>query len=190
MTLIKKQSISDLIILSIRILLGIIFISYGFSKLTHGQFGLYDKSVLNQPLKLINSFQLTWYLFGMEEPFKYVIGSLQIFSGVLMLFNRTFLIGAILYLPLIFGVCLINVSFVKIDALSTRTICYMLLDLFVLYVNKDKILAAYHLLTEKIEHSLKYNIKTCFFAIIIAISFEALSSILVNAIFNLIHKTF
>lgn len=84
MIFIKKQSTKELALLSIRFLLGIIFINYGFSKLTHGQFGLYDKSILDQPLKSIGSFQLAWHLFGMEAPFKYVIGIFQIFSGALL----------------------------------------------------------------------------------------------------------
>lgn len=43
---------------------------------------------------------------------------------------------------------------------------------------------------ERIEPGLKYNLRTCFFAIVIAIAFECLFAIIGNAIFYLIYKIF
>ncbi len=188
MTIENREKLEALFLLSIRVLLAGIFISYGYAKLVHDQFGLYDKLVLEQPLKKVSSFQLSWYLFGLEEPFKYVIGIMQIITGFLLFFHRTYIIGALLYLPIIIGIILINISYVKIDVLSIRTVNYLILDIVLLYFNRNQLRIAFNMLLIKCELSLKKNYKIIFGAILIAILIEFGCGIFFNLLLHLIHK--
>lgn len=185
--LIEKKTLQDLLILSIRILLAFIFIDYGYAKLVHNQFDIYDKSILDLPLKRIHSFYLSWYLFGLEEPFKYIIGIMQIATGILLLFERSVLIGAILYIPLIIGIILINISFIKIDVLIMRTINYLILDLIILYSEKERMIIAFRALL-KTSDKLKKRYKKILLALILAILIELTLGALVNLFFYFIHK--
>lgn len=54
--MLKKDEIIDFGILALRWYLVFYMINYGWSKLTLGQFGVYDPSILEQPIKDIDSF--------------------------------------------------------------------------------------------------------------------------------------
>jgi len=94
-----KERILDYFILAARFLLAWTFLGYGFSKLTEGQFGINEAEMATQ-LKDISLFKLSWYLFD-YEPFKSFTAISQIICGVLLLVNRTTLIGAFLFLPIV-----------------------------------------------------------------------------------------
>lgn len=70
-----RSKIFDYLIIVIRFLLAVIFISYGYGKLTEGQFGLTIQE-LQKPVKELNLLQIGWYLFD-QQPFKFFIGISQ-----------------------------------------------------------------------------------------------------------------
>ena len=64
---ISKDKIWDYFILIARFLLAWTFISYGYGKLTVGQFGISEAEMATQ-LKDLSLFKVSWYLFE-HEPF-------------------------------------------------------------------------------------------------------------------------
>lgn len=82
----------DYFILTARFLLAWTFLSYGYGKLTAGQFGI-SEAELATPLQDLSLFRVSWYLFD-HEPFKTFIGISQVLCALLLLVNRTVLIGA------------------------------------------------------------------------------------------------
>ena len=126
-------------ILVSRCLLAFIFISYGLAKLTNNQFGI-NEIEMQTPIKDLSLFKVSWYLFN-HQPFKMTIGFFEILAGVLILINRTVVLGILLLLPIIFTILIIDVSFmpkVMAMAFTFRLSWYMVLCLMILYSFKNE----------------------------------------------------
>jgi uncharacterized membrane protein YphA (DoxX/SURF4 family) len=95
---ISKAKLWDYFILTARFLLAWTFLGYGYGKLTAGQFGI-SEAELATPLQDLSLFRVSWYLFD-HEPFKSFIGVSQVLCGLLLLVNRTVLIGVFFFLPI------------------------------------------------------------------------------------------
>jgi uncharacterized membrane protein YphA (DoxX/SURF4 family) len=134
-----KAKLWDYFILTARFLLAWTFLSYGYGKLTAGQFGI-SEAELATPLKDLSLFRVSWYLFD-HEPFKTFIGVSQVLCGILLLINRTALIGAFLFLPIATTILIIDLSFMPADmsgAFAWRLGIYILLDLLILWHYKER----------------------------------------------------
>lgn len=105
----RKEQFLDLTVLSIRILLAIIFISYGTGKLFGGQFGNLTEKELATPIQNLSLFKVAWFLFD-HQPFKIFIGISQIIASVMLLYNRTMFIGALMLIPIIANILIIDLT--------------------------------------------------------------------------------
>ncbi|WP_027066567.1 DoxX family membrane protein [Maribacter sp. Hel_I_7] len=156
----KKDEIIDFGILALRWYLVFYMINYGWSKLTLSQFGVYDASILEQPIKDIDSFYVAWHLYGRSTFFNISTGVLEIIGGLLLIFNRTVLIGALLVLSILTQILIIDIAFttgVLGFALPIR-ICGMILsDLIILLYYKDKIIIAWKSLNVGIATKFKFK---------------------------------
>lgn len=135
----NKSKISFYIVTCLRWYLAVYMFHYGLSKMTEGQFGLYNPEILNKPLSSVNTFHISWYLFGMEQPFKYVVGILQIIGSILIVIEPLAVLGAIFLLPIILQIFIIDISYVKILGLSIRLFFMLLCDFYILYFYRDKL---------------------------------------------------
>jgi len=127
-------------ILVIRIWLAYILCDYGYSKLTDGQFGLRPEE-LELKVGEIDLFRLSWYLFS-HEPFKSFIGWSQIITGLLLVFNRTVVIGALIAIPIWLTILFIDLTFMDKGmelAFTLRMCFYLLLTTVVLLFHSKKI---------------------------------------------------
>lgn len=157
---ISKQQIIDFTILTLRWYLAIYMFDYGISKITGGQFGIIDSETLNTPLKDIDKFHVAWHLFSLSNTFNIIVGITQIVGAVLIVINRTLLIGALFLLPVLFQIFLIDVAFttnVFGAALPLRLSIMILSDLAILYYYKDRMMQAWKNLTENISTKRKYK---------------------------------
>ena len=184
----SKDKIWDYFILTARFLLAWTFLRYGFSKLTEGQFGITEVEMATQ-LKDISLFKLSWYLFD-HEPFKSFIGVSQIICGALLLINRTSLIGAFLFLPIVTTILIIDLTFMP-SSLDTgftwRLSFYILLDFLILWHYKDKMKVIWKSIWENVNTKFKYPIWAYLILPVFAIGLEiigALSKILTNLLFR------
>lgn len=135
----SKDKIWDYLILAARFLLAITFLLYGFSKLTGGQFGI-SAAEMTTPVKDVPLFKLAWYLFD-HQPFKSFIGISQIICALLLIFNRTALIGAFLFLPIISTILIIDLTIMPpplAEGFAWRLSYYILLDLLILWHYKSR----------------------------------------------------
>jgi len=128
-------------ILSARVLLAFQFISFGSAKLLEGgQFGI-SETELKTPLQDLSLFKVMWYLFD-HEPFKTSVGFFQCLCGILLLFNRTVILGAILFIPIAVNILIIDISFMlpnMVSGFASRLIFYLVLNFMILYHYKDNI---------------------------------------------------
>lgn len=170
---INKSKIFDYFIIIARFLLAIIFINYGYGKLTDTQFGLSDE-MLQKPVKELNLFQIGWYLFD-KQPFKYFIGISQIICGILLLINRTVLIGAIIFLPIVLNILIIDLTIMPKElatGFSYRLGFYIILDLLIFYHYKTETTEAIKNLTKSVKPKFKHKIWTFIFIPILAFLLE------------------
>lgn len=138
--MIRKGQLIDLTILSIRFLLAIIFISYGTGKLFGGQFGNLTEMELATSIKDLSLFKVAWYLFD-HQPFKIFIGVSQIAAALMLLYNRTMVIGALMLIPIIANILVIDLTImpygfkVAFGFRLTAYLCYI--GLLLLYYKDD-----------------------------------------------------
>ena len=147
----------DYFILVSRFLLAYTFIHYGYSKFTNGgQFGI-TAAEMSMPLKDLQLFQVMWYLFD-HNPFKITVGILQIITGILLLFNRTVLLGVFFFIPIAANIVLMDISFMN-NAMGTaftyRFISYFFLCFLILWNDKLRLKAIWNEMIKKF--SLKPN---------------------------------
>ncbi|MDY8137499.1 DoxX family membrane protein [Aquimarina sp. 2201CG5-10] len=156
----KKDKIIDFGVLALRWYLAFYMISYGWSKLTLSQFGVYDPSILEQPIKDIDSFYVAWHLYGRSTFFNISTGVLEIIGGILLIFNRTVLIGALLVLSILAQILIIDIAFttgIHGFALPVRIGGMIIADLLILYYYRHKIVIVWKTLTNGISTKFKYK---------------------------------
>lgn len=167
----NNSKISFYIVTCLRWYLAFYMFSYGFSKITETQFGINNIEILNKPLNTVSPFHISWYLFGLEEPFKYVVGILQIIGSILIIIEPLAIFGALFLLPIILQIFIIDISYVKMLALSVRVFIMLLCNLFILYYYKDKIYYyAKLLIINNNEHD--YKIKYWHYIIFLIVGFS------------------
>ena len=138
-TKISKEKLWDYFILIARFLLAWTFFGYGFSKLIDGQFGISEEE-MTTPVKDLSLFKLSWFMFD-HEPFKSFIGLSQIICASLLLFNRTVIIGAFLFLPIITTILIIDLTFMPIgmaQSFTWRLSFYIFLDLLIIWNSSEQ----------------------------------------------------
>lgn len=87
-----------------------LLLTYGFAKLTGAQFAVLD-SELDKPLRDVSGFWLTWYYFGYSQVYGTLIALVQIGGALGLLIRRTSLVAAILLLPVIANIILIDILY-------------------------------------------------------------------------------
>ncbi|MCS3530460.1 hypothetical protein [Chryseobacterium sp. JUb7] len=137
---VPREKYWEYFILVARFLLAVIFILYGSGKLTeHGQFGISAKE-MSMPIKDLSLFRVMWYLFD-HEPFKSVVGILQIITGLLLLFHRTVILGVFFFIPIAANILLMDISFMPEDLATVfvkRFILYFILCFLILWHERER----------------------------------------------------
>ncbi|MDR6545326.1 putative membrane protein YphA (DoxX/SURF4 family) [Chryseobacterium rhizosphaerae] len=161
-TTIKKTFASkhwDYFILICRVLLAWQFLSFGYAKFfDDGQFGISGEE-LNKPIKDLSLFKVMWYLFD-HNPFKIIIGICQTLCGALLLYNKTVIIGALLFLPIAFNILIMDITFMEpsmVNGFASRLSYYILLDLLILYHYKDRMLIVFKAITGNINNRFSHS---------------------------------
>ncbi len=100
-------------------------ILYGFAKINGSQFTVLD-SEITKPLGEVSGFWLTWYYFGYSPVYGTAIALLQIVAGILLIVPRTALAGALILLPVVANILLIDL-FYGVDLGGTMAAVVVLL---------------------------------------------------------------
>ena len=145
----------DYAVLAARVLLAGTFISYGWAKLAGGQFGL-TAAQATLPVGQLGLFRLSWYLFG-QEPFRSFVGIAQMVAGLLLLWNRTALLGALLLLPIAANVLVIDLTYIRIlPALVWRLAYYHGLIFLIFWHYRDRLRVVWQALTQGLSTRFAY----------------------------------
>lgn len=153
----KRRKYWDYFILCARALLALTFINYGWAKLSGNQFGV-SPAEMKMTIKEIGLFKLSWYLFD-QQPFKCFIGISQIIAGLLLLYNRTLILGALMFIPILANILVIDMTFIKMPSFYWRLSYYLLLDFLILWHYKDRMIIAFRAITGNISTRYKFSWK-------------------------------
>jgi|SRR5690606_27314871 len=159
-TTVTKAQIIDFGVLTLRWYLAYYMADYGIGKITGGQFGVTNEEILNKPLKDVEKFYIAWHLFSLDKSFNIINGLMQIVGALLIVFNRTAIIGALFLLPVLFQIFLVDVAFtteVFGSALPVRLAGMMLSAVLILFYYKQKIKDAFQILTSGVSTRFKYR---------------------------------
>lgn len=91
----------------VRYALGVIMMGYGLIKIFRMQFAL-PAEIYDYPLRHLDGVTITWAFLGFSPWFSVFLGVLELIPGFLLLFRKTYILGAILLLPSLFAVFMIN----------------------------------------------------------------------------------
>jgi hypothetical protein len=95
----------------LRLTLGVAMINYGFAKVFPLQMSLPSLAVLNEPLGNTSPMTLLWTLIGLNPLYELICGTTEVVAGVLILFRRTALLGALFTAFVVSNVVLYNFFF-------------------------------------------------------------------------------
>ena len=85
---------------------------YGVSKLLHLQFNVAE--LAPRPIGSLNGYQLTWFYYGYSRVYASILGLTQVTGATLLLFRKTTLLAALIMLPVMANILLINM-FILVD---------------------------------------------------------------------------
>lgn len=94
----------------VRYLVALVLFNYGFAKLNGAQFTILD-SQLDRPMGEVSGFWLTWYYFGYSRAYGTLLALAQIGGAALLLWRRTALLGALVLLPVVGNIVLIDLFY-------------------------------------------------------------------------------
>ena len=186
---ISKRQLWEYFILASRYWLAIILIFYSVAKLTGFQFHI-SANLLDTKVKDANLFKLSWFLAD-HEPFKTFIGVSQISAALLLIFNRTAVIGAFLVIPIWLNILIWDISFMdRIMAIQFgfRISYYLVLTGSILWFYKDKIITAYKSFTEKINSKLNRSVLLYISLPIVGFALEFIIGKIVQVVLTIIYR--
>ena len=118
------------LLLVVRFTLLSILFAYGISKLFDLQFSPPDVRVLNERYGDSSPMELMWTFVGYSVPYTVFSGLVEVIPGVLLLFRRTAVLGALMAVAVMLNVALLNFCYdVPVKLYSTL---YVLMALFLL----------------------------------------------------------
>lgn len=168
--------------LAARIHVFILLNIYGLGKLLGGQFyrkGHLPEEVAAQTLDTVKSFDLAWTFMGHSYVYILFIGISQLIGAWLLLWEKTKLLGVAILIPILVNIIVFDAVFFETYGALASAAIYFILLLLVLYLNKEKVIAAFNELIKK-TNTQKLNFKTILIVGTIVAVIFGLEQILVN----------
>lgn len=118
----------------VRFFLAYAISTYGFAKVLKHQFSV-PEYIKDIPIGDQSGFWLTWYYFGYSYPFSIIIAIGQIGGSILLLFQRTRLLGTFILLPIMLNIVLVNIFYDINFGAFLNSLIYTLGLIFLLLLN-------------------------------------------------------
>ena len=173
----KKLFSFDLLELSVRIWTSFFLIIYGIGKLNQFE-GAKQIDVL---ISDASGAQIMWAFFGTTQAYPIIIGSLQIIGAILLIFNRTKLVSALLLTPLFLNIIALDILYGIDKGALLNAIIYQSIFLFIIIQQRGKIKLIFNTLILKKEETTTLGTKlikfliALFIAILLFFGFQKLS---------------
>lgn len=134
----------------LRYFCGFMLYMYGVSKLVHLQFNMASE-LAQRPIGLLNGYELTWYYYGYSRVYASILGLTQVTGATLLLFQKTTLLAAVVMIPVMANILLINM-FIMINDYGPYFISALILaSLLVIVLRQRTALASLFWTTQEPE---------------------------------------
>ena len=123
---------------------------YGLGKILGAQFytpDLIPVEIETMPISQIPNFDLAWVFMGRSYSYMLFIGIGELIGALMLLFNKTKLIGTFILIPIIVNVIVFDIFFLDEYGALASAIIYFILLLTILWINKEKIMKVIKTLT-------------------------------------------
>ena len=141
-----------------RYVLALFMVQYGMPKVL-GRFFDYQLFALDTPMGSVSDFELAWYFYGLNPWQELFAGLMELVPGLMLLHRRTYYLGAVILLPVVGQVLLLN-FFMNIGVLTLPFAVVLLgCNLAILVSEKDKIVAFIASLDFSWTHELSARLK-------------------------------
>ncbi len=121
----------------IRYFLASTFLSYGFAKIFGNQFYTWS-STLDTPLGEVTGIQLAWRFFGYSYSYTLFVAFSQIVPAFLLFFRRTTTLAALILLPVISNIVIIN--FTHDIPVKLYSSIYLIMVLYLLWLDHSRLI--------------------------------------------------
>lgn len=128
------KSIKEFILSFFRYYLSLSLLIYGAAKLFKWQFYLPEPNTLYTPLGDLPKDLLFWSTMGMSHTYTVFSGIVELIPAVLLLFRRTYLLGALISFAVMLNVVMLNISFDISVKIYATFLCWLSLFLCLPYV--------------------------------------------------------
>lgn len=163
---------------------------YGTGKIVGGQFyrnGNLPDDVAQIPLADAAGFDLAWTFFGYSEGYVYFIGLTQIVGALMLLFERTKLLGVATLVPVLLNIIVVDYFFSISTGAMMSAISYFSALCFISLYNREKIVAACNTLLIDSKNS-NSGLKKKVFKVFVALVIVAILIVLENEMLNYVGR--
>ena len=139
----KKINYKEVIEIVCRLYVFFFLTLYGLGKLIGGQF--YSAETMPEGLDLIpigqvSDFDLAWVFMGRSYGYMLFIGIGEVIGALMLLHNKTKLIGTFILIPIMINVVVFDIFFLDEYGALVSAILYLMMLLSILWINKAKII--------------------------------------------------
>ena len=113
------RPVREVVQVAVRYTLAAAMLSYGMSKLLLEQMAAPTLQSLIEPVGQLSPMRLLWIFMGYSPAYSIFAGAVEVIGGLLLLFRRTTTLGALILMPVLVNVLLINLCFgvpIKLNA--------------------------------------------------------------------------
>jgi len=177
---VKKILSFDLLELSIRIWTSFFLIIYGVGKLNQFE----GAKQMNITINDASGAQMMWAFFGTTQTYPLIIGCLQITGAILLVFNRTKLLSALLLTPVFLNIITLDILYGIDRGALLNAIIYQSVFVFIIIQQRKKIVLMFNTLIIKQDKTTAFRIKlmkfiiAVFIAILLFFGFQKLSGLI------------
>ena len=146
----KKIKYNEIIEVACRLYVFFFITAYGLGKVIGAQFytpDLIPSEIETMPIGQIPNFDLAWVFMGRSYGYMLFIGIGEIVGALMLLFNKTKLIGAFVLIPIMVNVIVFDIFFLDEYGALASAIIYLIMLLIILWVNKGKIIKVINTIT-------------------------------------------
>ena len=125
-----------------RIYLFITMSVYGWGKVANNQFfirGHVPEAIAGKTLVEATAHDIAWVFFGYSQTYLWFIGLSQAFSAVLLLFEKTRLLGVAILIPILVNVIVVDICYGVSPGPLMSAIIYLILVGIILYLNRETV---------------------------------------------------
>ncbi len=133
-----------------RYYVGLFLLLYGSGKIAGGQFyrrGALPDEVAATTLGEAAAYPLAWTFMGYSGAYILFIGLSQIIGALLLLTERTKLLGVAVLIPILVNIVVFDIIFLDQPAALGNAVLYLVMLLYLLVLNQDKVTDAFRALT-------------------------------------------